>query len=135
MTLFFYGTLLPDLVRPPIAAAVARLRPLGPAKVPGRLYDLGPYPGLVPDAGGQTRVAGELFAADEPDLVATLDDYEGSEFRRVPTTAATPAGGAVACWVYEYVGDVSGAVVVAGGDWRRWVGSALRLKPPHREPR
>ena len=29
--LFLYGTLLPGLVRPPLAALVARLRPLGPA--------------------------------------------------------------------------------------------------------
>ena len=47
--LFIYGTLLPGLVRPPLDALVARMTPLGPATVLGRLYDLGPYPGLVLD--------------------------------------------------------------------------------------
>ncbi len=125
--LFLYGTLLPGLVRPPVAALVARLRPVGPASVPGRLYDLGPYPGLVPDPAA--RVRGELSALpDDAALLAALDEYEGydpadpsaSLYRRVETVAALDDGRAVACWVYQYNGDVGRAVRIEDGDYREW---------------
>jgi gamma-glutamylcyclotransferase (GGCT)/AIG2-like uncharacterized protein YtfP len=107
VTLFLYGTLLPGLTPTPIAATAARL------------YALGRYPGLVPDAA--SRVTGELFAAPDAELLAKLDAYEGDTFRRVPATATTPAAEAVSCWLYEYAGDVCGAAVIASGDYRRWL--------------
>jgi gamma-glutamylcyclotransferase (GGCT)/AIG2-like uncharacterized protein YtfP len=125
MTLFLYGTLLPGLTPRSVVAVVARLRPLGPATVPGRLYDIGPYPGLVPDASGQTRVTGKLFAVRDDELLQVLDDYEGTEFRRVPMTATRPDGEAVECEVYEYVGDVSRAEPIAGGDYQKWLRGEL----------
>src|SRR5206468_12951381 len=65
-TLFPYTTLFRSLV--------AKLTPLGPATVSGRLYDLGPYPGMVLDEAA-ARVHGELFALpDDPALLASLDD-------------------------------------------------------------
>ena len=45
--LFFYGTLLPGLVRPPLADIVARLIPLGPTTTAGLLVALGRYPGML----------------------------------------------------------------------------------------
>jgi gamma-glutamylcyclotransferase (GGCT)/AIG2-like uncharacterized protein YtfP len=122
MTLFLYGTLLPGLARPSLAAAVARLRPLGPATVPGRLYDLGPYPGLVADDG--SRATGELFAVPDRWMFAEMDAYEGDAFRRVPAVATRPNGETIGCWLYEYAGDLSGAVIIASGNYRRWVRSS-----------
>jgi gamma-glutamylcyclotransferase (GGCT)/AIG2-like uncharacterized protein YtfP len=46
-----YGTLRPGRAPAAVAAVVATLRPLGAARVRGRLYDLGAYPGAVPDSG------------------------------------------------------------------------------------
>jgi gamma-glutamylcyclotransferase (GGCT)/AIG2-like uncharacterized protein YtfP len=120
MLLFLYGTLLPGLAPRSLVTAVARLRPLGPATVPGRLYDLGPYPGLVPDVSGETRVTGELFAVPDEELLQVFDEYEGTRFRRVPTTATRPGGETLACWVYEYAADVSGAKPIVNGDFRQW---------------
>jgi gamma-glutamylcyclotransferase (GGCT)/AIG2-like uncharacterized protein YtfP len=127
--LFLYGTLLPELARPALAAHVARLTPLGPATVRGRLYDLGPYPGLILDAIPAGPVAGELFALPaDPAVLRALDEYEGYDptgpaaclFRRVECEATVPGGGTVPCWVYVYAGDVSRAEPVAGGDYREW---------------
>jgi gamma-glutamylcyclotransferase (GGCT)/AIG2-like uncharacterized protein YtfP len=119
--LFIYGTLLPDLVRPPLDALVARLTPLGPATVKGRLYDLGPYPGLVLDYAAETPVRGELFALPEdPALLGSLDNYEGScLYRRVECRATTANGETAACWVYECHADLSRATVIWDGDYRR----------------
>ena len=98
--LFLYGTLLPGLVRPPLDALVARLTPLGPATVPGRLYDLGPYPGLVLHNEPASYVQGELFALpDDPAVLKALDDYEGDcSYHRVECRATTADGGRAACW-------------------------------------
>src|SRR4026209_2263583 len=100
--LFIYGTLLPDLVRPPLDTLVAKMTRLGPATVPGRLYDLGPYPGLVLDEAAPD-VHGELFALPEdPAVLESLDDYEGScLYRRVECRATAANGETTACWVYE----------------------------------
>jgi gamma-glutamylcyclotransferase (GGCT)/AIG2-like uncharacterized protein YtfP len=119
--LFIYGTLLPDLVRPPFDVLVAKLTPLGPATVRGRLYDLGPYPGLVLD-GAASTVRGELFALPkEPALLAAFDDYEGScLYRRVECRATTAIGETSPCWVYECYADLSRAVVIPHGDYRQW---------------
>jgi gamma-glutamylcyclotransferase (GGCT)/AIG2-like uncharacterized protein YtfP len=140
--LFLYGTLLPSLARPPAAALVARLRPLGPATVPGRLYDLGPYPALVLDPPAASRVCGELFALpDDPAVLARLDEYEdavasdpaGGLYRRVETEATLADGRALACWVYVYNRDVGAAVPIPHGDYRAWTKMAHGAAP-HEPP-
>jgi gamma-glutamylaminecyclotransferase len=74
--LFLYGTLKRDMPQNLMlrgqefvreAATIARYR----------LYDLGPYPGLVLHEGDGTEVQGELWAVDEKTL-AKLDEYEGA---------------------------------------------------------
>jgi gamma-glutamylcyclotransferase (GGCT)/AIG2-like uncharacterized protein YtfP len=119
--LFLYGTLLPDLVRPPFDPLVAKLTPLGSATVRGRLYDLGPYPGLILDEAA-SEVRGRLFALpQDPAVLAALDDYEGScLYPRIECRATTANGETVACWVYECHADLSRAVVIPDGDYRRW---------------
>lgn len=48
---------------------------LGPCLIPGRLYDLGRYPGLVE---GDGAVVGELHRLRAPYLLAALDRFEGA---------------------------------------------------------
>jgi gamma-glutamylcyclotransferase (GGCT)/AIG2-like uncharacterized protein YtfP len=119
--LFIYGTLLPDLVRPPLDALVAKLTPIGAATVKGRLYDLGPYPGIVLDETAP-QVRGELLALPEdPAILASLDDYEGScHYCRVKCRAMAANGEVATCWVYECHADLSQADAIAHGDYRRW---------------
>jgi gamma-glutamylcyclotransferase (GGCT)/AIG2-like uncharacterized protein YtfP len=60
--LFVYGTLRPGLAPAAIAAVVRTLRPLGPARVRGRLYDLDRFPAAVADPGADEWIQGELVA-------------------------------------------------------------------------
>lgn len=98
------------------------LERVGTCVLPGRLHDLGPYPGLVLGPGG--RVRGELHAVLSPRVIAVLDDFEGfdpahperSLFVRERVSLLEPDEDA---WVYAYNGSVSGRPRVASGDWRR----------------
>lgn len=100
----------------------------GPCRIPGRLLDLGDYPGLV---AGEGRVRGELHRLRDPAVLAPLDAYEGydasdpgaSLFLRVAMTLCEPA---LSAWVYVYNGNPGGHPQIASGDWRHHL--ALRSR-------
>ena len=124
--LFVYGTLrgqLRHFLPPTLHQAVRRL---GPACYRGRLYDLGTYPGVVPDPDHLVR--GELYALRRTDasrIFAYLDAYEGcdpqhpeaGEYRRVQDTVALSEGRTLSAWLYLYNGDLSRARPIPSGDW------------------
>jgi gamma-glutamylcyclotransferase (GGCT)/AIG2-like uncharacterized protein YtfP len=127
--LFLYGTLLPELAPPAIAAAARRLARVGKASLPGRLHDLGAFPGAILDPAARTRIAGAVFALPgDPELLAALDAYEGflpgdparSLFVRVRAAARLEDGCELSCWVYEYNRDPGDAPLVPGGDYLAW---------------
>jgi gamma-glutamylcyclotransferase (GGCT)/AIG2-like uncharacterized protein YtfP len=96
-----YGTLRPGHAPPAIAAVVATLRSVAPARLRGRLYDLGPYTGAVFDPSAPDFVHGEVVETgpDSPPL-AWFDAYEGDEFRRERHEVETASGGRLTCWSY-----------------------------------
>ena len=114
-----YGTLRLPAVRRRLGLA-AVLVPRGPCRLPGRLVDLGAYPGLVPGAG---TVVGELLEVTTAEALATLDAYEGwdpaapheSLFRREQIELVDPAGRRA--WAYLYNRDPATARPIDGGDW------------------
>jgi gamma-glutamylcyclotransferase (GGCT)/AIG2-like uncharacterized protein YtfP len=106
--LFVYGTL-----RKGFRAHVLlqRFRPslLGSGSVPGRLYDLGAYPGAVEGAGGADRIHGELYWLPRADVAFNaLDSFEGfdpakpgsNEYARRETTVTMAGGGRIRAWIY-----------------------------------
>jgi gamma-glutamylcyclotransferase (GGCT)/AIG2-like uncharacterized protein YtfP len=136
--LFVYGSLLPAFAPAGLRDVLGRLRPVGRATLPGRLYNLGPYPAAVLDGAAPTRVVGEVFALPpEPDVLAALDDYEdydradvaASLYLRVQQPIRLPDGTEVPCWVYVYNRDPGAAPLIAGGDYTAW-----RTARDNREP-
>lgn len=100
---FVYGTLRPD------ASDWWRLKPHAtgeprPAALPGTLYDTGlGYPALR--QGDGPGVSGWVVDLVRPrDSLSTLDEYEGTEYRRV--RVALPGG--QLCWTYVWTGPVAG---------------------------
>lgn len=102
--IFVYGTLQRGEVRerlwprPPVS--------IEPATVRGALYDLGPYPALVP---GEDTVGGELWHIAAEDIGVTLaaldrvEDYADRPddlYRRVIVECQT-ATGRVPAWTYQ----------------------------------
>jgi gamma-glutamylcyclotransferase (GGCT)/AIG2-like uncharacterized protein YtfP len=118
--LFVYGTLRRGEAR---HALLDGMRFSGTGTIDAALVDLGEYPGLVP---GEGRVAGELFAIDDPSCLRRIDEYEGfhgfddasSLYHRGVCRVATASGTAVHAFTYFYRGDLTGARQLSG-DWCR----------------
>lgn len=80
------------------------------AKVKGKLFDIGQYPGVVLYPDGADQVHGVLLQMDYPEATLdVIDIYEGfgkdqpqpNEFIRVLAEAETESGIEL-CWVYVY---------------------------------
>jgi len=128
--LFVYGSLLSAIGHPTGQRLRSEARMIGAASLPGRLYRVGWYPGLVEDAAGTTRVHGEVYALTDPARsLVWLDDYESivpgeetnNEYVRAERPVQLASGHDVVAWVYLYQRDVAGLELVADG---RWVGAA-----------
>lgn len=91
-----YGTLRRGFDVQAKLGVSGRLRFERPCVIPGRLIDLGDYPGLLP---GDGRVPGELFGVLDPAVWPILDEYEGEEYERRRTDLLEPR---VKAWVYVY---------------------------------
>ena len=120
--LFIYGTLMPGLR---LEAEMQGAEHLGPARVPGRLVDVGHYPGLLH---GQGLVSGEVYRVSDAQL-ARLDAVEevvhgdrGASLywrERVTVREGVLAGQQV--WTYVYNRPVDGLTPIAHGDYRRYI--------------
>lgn len=124
--LFVYGTLVSAAGHPNGARLSGEARLVGAASIPGRLYRVGWYPGLVETEAGSERVHGEVYALDDPGRsLVWLDGYESivpgdevnSEYARVERVVRLASGQEVTAWVYLYQRDVAGLEVVADGQW------------------
>ena len=101
---------------------------MGPARVRGRLYDFGEYPGALLVPSSKTIIQGEVF--ELPSTRATLkalDQYEefdptnkeASLFIRTKTRARLTDGNQVDCWMYVYNADPGTAPLLADGDYSK----------------
>jgi gamma-glutamylcyclotransferase (GGCT)/AIG2-like uncharacterized protein YtfP len=86
------------------------------ARVPGRLYDFGAYPGAVPSDRPDHWIHGEIHRLEDPSLLASLDEYEGLEYARAMVSATLEDGQIIDCWAYWYVGGSKGSLIESG-DW------------------
>ena len=120
--LFIYGTLMPGLR---LQAEMQGAERLGPARVPGRLVDVGRYPGLLQ---GEGLVAGEVYRVSEAQL-AHLDEVEemvpgdrgASQYWRERVTVQEGALAGQQVWTYLYNLPVDGLTPIAHGDYRRYI--------------
>jgi len=111
--LFVYGTLLRRSRHPMAKLLADQARHVGEARVRGRLYDLGRYPGVAEVSAGDEWVYGDVYALGEDgSLLTQLDEYEKVEspwpayFDRQLCTAIMSDGSSTAVWIYWYRGEV-----------------------------
>ena len=124
--LFIYGTLMPGLR---LEAEMHGARFMGAAQVPGRLVDVGRYPGLLRDVdSGDGTVTGEVYEVDDAHL-ARLDVVEdmvpgnraaSQYWREVVTVCGGPLQGQqVQTDVYKQAAQ--GCTAIPHGDYRRYI--------------
>ncbi|RCH56092.1 gamma-glutamylcyclotransferase [Mucilaginibacter hurinus] len=128
--LFVYGTLLStDNYFGKYLNAHSRFLKRG--KFPGRLYNIGNYPGAVYESDSSTYVQGAVYELVNPDEVFDqLDEYEGisrenpepHEYRRDLITIETDAE-SLTCWVYLYNWPVNENAVIPSGDYLKIKGN------------
>jgi gamma-glutamylcyclotransferase (GGCT)/AIG2-like uncharacterized protein YtfP len=123
---FVYGTLMQGESRSGLILAARPLR-IVPARTPGRLVDLGDYPGLIPARRGGQWVFGEFaeFPAGES-LLAQLDFVEeyspGEEARSLYLRRSVPVvlddETESWAWAYVYNRPYDPRSIIRSGDWR-----------------
>jgi len=112
--LFVYGTLKRGGSRHWI---IENLPFLGRAKAKGFvLYDLGPYPAMVPGAG---LVYGEVYEVSK-EVLQSLDWVEGVPvlYRRKLIEVVFEDGFSLKAWAYIYSGNVKGFPRIEDGEWK-----------------
>lgn len=108
--IFVYGTLRQDGVFPISEFLENRVEYLGKATIPGKIYFVNYYPGLVLTNAGKHRVHGEIYKMTDPADVFSLDEYEGVSvipspgdlYKRVIVEATLLSDIIIECLVYEY---------------------------------
>jgi len=122
--MFFYGTLMRELSR---AFMLKECEFLGLGVASGRLFDVGEFPALQQGAG---RVLGELFQVPDQ-IVEKIDLLEGfdknnpadSIFQRQPTMVKSISSSqTIQAEVYYYSDSLTDALLIFGGDYRRYIG-------------
>ncbi len=124
--LFVYGTLRSGFQNPAYSYISRYFTLAGPAKVKGRLYDLGEYPAAIP-VNEEHFIVGELYTINHPDelpwALAQLDDYEGLNteegkpalYSRQETTVYFNETTTTA-WAYWYARPITNEPPVESGD-------------------
>lgn len=120
--LFIYGTLMPGLR---LEAEMRGARFVGAAQVPGRLVDVGRYPGLLH---GEGQVTGEVYEVDDAHL-ARLDavedmvpgDRAASQYWREELTVCGGPLQDQRVQTYVYNCPTEGCTPIAHGDYRRYI--------------
>lgn len=77
MNLFVYGTLRNTYDNPMAQLLRQNARLIGHGYVPGRLFDLGWYPGATYEPDSPYRVWGDVFTLTDETILKQLDEYEG----------------------------------------------------------
>lgn len=130
--LFVYGTLRP-FVDVPMGRWLQTVAVYaGSAQTAGRLYDLGPYPGMRPARARGELVHGDVYRIADPRVWRTLDRYESSgpkiraRFVRVPCVVTFARGTRRRASAYAYRGNALRARRIASGNYRRYLARHAR---------
>jgi len=99
---------------------------VGRGRVPGILYDVGRYPGVVRTPGTRAFVWGDVYRLRSPDrALKILDRYEGwdeekprsAEFRRSRVAVNLGEGKKIQAWIYLYNRPTTGLTRIRSGDY------------------
>jgi gamma-glutamylcyclotransferase (GGCT)/AIG2-like uncharacterized protein YtfP len=125
--LFVYGTLRRRSRHPMAKKLADAARHVGAARIAGRLYDLGRFPGLKKPRSPDDWVQGDVYdlGADAPATLRDMDAYENAEsppptpYDRQLESIKLVDGRTLNGWVYWYSGNVREECFIASGSYER----------------
>ena len=134
--LFVYGSLRSGFRSPAYEYISRYFHLIGNAKVKGKLFDLGNYPGAVPSS-DESFITGELYEINDASqfawAIAQLDDYEGidpsegeEKLYRRELVDALVNNETIPAWIYWYNGDVTGRAPISSGDLLEYLGKKVQ---------
>ena len=97
-----------------MSSVMESLEYVGEGSAPGKIFELGSYPGAVFEAQSKTSVPGEVYKLPpNQKILSKLDSYEEfratrprqSLFIRESIIVRTNSGAKLACWAYRYNTD------------------------------
>ncbi|MCR9287363.1 MAG: gamma-glutamylcyclotransferase [Bacteroidetes bacterium] len=127
--LFVYGTLMANIKTGIANKLHEHSRFLGDGWIKGKLYDLGHYPGLIPDLNSESTVFGHVFELFHPlKTIKILDEYENvgqrfgieNEYRRERINI-TLENRIVECWAYIYNLSPNNLPVITSGNYLEYL--------------
>jgi gamma-glutamylcyclotransferase (GGCT)/AIG2-like uncharacterized protein YtfP len=139
--LFVYGTLMSRSPHYMASRLKALAKLIGPACVPGVLYNCGYYPAGVTGADAVGVIRGEVHKLTAPRAALhMLDIYEGCSpvdpaphlYRREVVVAKLSSRTSVRAWIYVLNRKLNGAAIIASGDYG---GGRYRSRRLHRRLR
>ena len=118
-----YGTLRPGQRAGEIMSSLDNVAYVSPCVIPGRIYNLGTFPGLKEEDG---TVVGDLFSVSTNtsmiNALALLDRYEGylegRERNLYIRKAIKLIHPELYAWVYVYAHETQLVSLIPNGDWR-----------------
>lgn len=124
--LFVYGSLRSGFQNPAYEYISRYFDLVGPAKVRGKLFDMGDYPAAIPFE-EDSFIVGELYRIRNENeftwAMCQLDDYEGvlveqhdQPLYRREICQVTMDQKTLPAWIYWYNGEVSGRPPIESGD-------------------
>ena len=114
--LFVYGTLRPFADVEMATWLRRNACYLGAATTPGRLYDLGSYPGMRASRSPRERVIGDVYRITNARVFRVLDRYE-ARFVRERCVVSLARGRRKIAWAYRYRYRAAPAARIASGDY------------------
>jgi gamma-glutamylcyclotransferase (GGCT)/AIG2-like uncharacterized protein YtfP len=134
--LFVYGSLRRGFNHPAHAYISEHFVLQSPARVKGKIYDLGEYPGAIPTS-EHYFINGELYRLKEGQdfywAIAQLDDYEGLN-ENPPlylreTALVYLENDTTTAWIYWYNMPVEGKHWIASGDVLQYMSEKANDNP------
>ena len=121
--LFVYGTLRRHSLHPMARRLAEAARHVGAARIAGRLYNLGRFPGLKAPRTSEDWVQGDVYDLGEnfERTLKEMDAYEDAEaptsYQRQLAAVELDDGSSVAVWVYLHLGHVQEEQFIPSGSY------------------
>lgn len=123
---FVYGTLMRNFLNPVADELAAMSQFVATATVPGKLFDIGDYPGAVFNPTDTSHISGEVLLVVDQRLWPLLDEYEGCtendpmphEYQRIVVDATLDTGATIKAKAYHYQWPTEKSVFIPNGNYR-----------------